>query len=193
MSTTYLILDARSFVVGFAMLSIAATVHGCGRADQAGNSKTEMTHSMQVAERVFGRGSLEAIKNPERVEAVRLKTDVGATEEMDGDLPKLSSLGTPVAVPGPTASRMAARLLARDTYEFDSPKGCVPTYGVRISFIRGADRTDVFFCFECSILAVLQNDKVVGYGDFDPARAELLKDVQQLFPHDTAIQSLSKW
>lgn len=75
------------------------------------------------------------------------------------------------------------------TYRFDSAKGCIPNYGVRVRF-ESVGTIEVNLCFECDVLAVTRDGKVVGGEDFDGGSNELRALVKELFPDDPAIQRL---
>jgi hypothetical protein len=81
-------------------------------------------------------------------------------------------------------------LLDEGSYELEMAKGCEPVFGVGVSFMLGEQVVDILFCFECDILAVYQDGKVVGDEDFDPARTRLVRLVKKFFPDDNVIQQL---
>lgn len=144
-----------------------------------------------VAEKVFGgKSNLEIVQKAEKVETIRLVTDIDRLPEHEKALADYPTVGVPKKVPAEIAARVAATLAAPGSYVWDSPKGCVPIYGVRMSFVRGEDRIDILFCFECDILLVLCNNRLVGSGSFDLAHDSLLKEIKVLFPDDPAIQEL---
>src|SRR4029453_5014346 len=76
------------------------------------------------------------------------------------------------------------------TYRFDSAKGCIPHFGVRVRFESVNGLIEVSLCFECDILVVTRDGKVVGGEDFDGGSNELRALVKELFPDDAEIQSL---
>ncbi len=96
----------------------------------------------------------------------------------------------PINVPDEEVSKLRAVLLDESTYGWDYAKGCIPDYGVRIQFQHKTDNVDILLCFECDILLVYHNGKVVGGEDFDDGRAQFVAIVKTLFPDDQAIQSL---
>ena len=69
-------------------------------------------------------------------------------------------------------------------------KGCEPIFGVRLEFTQGDKAVDLFFCFECDILAVYFGGKPVGSEDFDTMRPQLVEIAQKVFPEDKVIQGL---
>ena len=81
-------------------------------------------------------------------------------------------------------------LLDRESYELEMAKGCEPVFGLGASFARGEQAVDILFCFQCDILAVYQDGRVVGDEDFDPARTRLVTLVKKFFPTDEVIQQL---
>jgi hypothetical protein len=144
-----------------------------------------------TSESVFGsRRSLEIVQRPERVEASRLKADFEEPLETKKDLANYPTIGMAIDVPTDIASRVGAKLSARESYLWNAAKACIPQYGVRMSFFRGNERVDVLFCFECDILVVFHNGRLTGGGSFDYAHNALLDDVKRLFPDDAAIQAL---
>ena len=90
------------------------------------------------------------------------------------------------------ADRLQLRdlLLDKESYELEMAKACEPIFGVGVTFARGEQSVDVLFCFECDILAVYQDGRVVGDEDFDPARTRLVRLMKNFFPADDVIQQL---
>lgn len=76
-------------------------------------------------------------------------------------------------------------------YLWDVAKACgEPDYGIRFEFQHAGDSVDVLICFKCLMLGIYHNGKAVEFEDFDPIRVELTAIAKELFPDDSAIQSL---
>jgi hypothetical protein len=133
---------------------------------------------------------VETLREPDRVEAYRLKPVDFYGELQQSTVADFSIESGPIDVPREIRTRVSTALLADDSYGWDYAKPCVPRYGVRLTFIRGTERVDILFCFECDTLAVFHNDSVSGGEDFDPARPIFVKAVKVLFPQDKVIQKL---
>lgn len=130
--------------------------------------------------------AIETVKNASSVKAFRLRSPSDHHES----LADYTMMGDPVDVPEAAAARLRDLLLDRTAYEWESAKGCIPDYGVRIQFQHEGDEVDVLLCFECAILAVYHNGKIAGGEDFDDISSELAAIVKELFPNDAAIQAL---
>ncbi len=171
------------------LLAIAAGLITPGCAEP--QSKTESA--------LGGKRVLDTIKHADRIEAYRLRpqfVDDSAhlLEEDDRERTKASDyevVGDAVDVPDDIAKRFAAILDAPESYLWDMASGCVPDYGVRLSFVRDSERVDVLFCLECDLLSVFRNDRARGGADFSPAHGRLVAEFKKLFPDDRAIQGLS--
>lgn len=82
----------------------------------------------------------------------------------------------------------------RENVDNSTKKSCAPRYGVRVSFFAGADRVDVYFCFECSIFAVCLNGKPVGGNDFELAYRKLIGLVRKVYPdHEGLAELEARW
>ena len=133
-----------------------------------------------------GSAALEILQNATSVNAFRLAT----SGEYHARISDYEFTDGPVVVPADSIVTLRSTLLDASSYEWDSVKGCIPNYGVRIQFKSGLDEVDVLFCFECDILAVYYNGVMAGGEDFDNARGTFLSVVKELFPDDIAIQQL---
>ena len=72
-----------------------------------------------------------------------------------------------------------------------SAKGCLPTYGVRMTFQKGEDSLHLYFCFECDLITTTDSDeKMIAGGDFDPAHNQLATLVKEVFPDNKKIQNI---
>ena len=160
--------------VRITLLLVVALAAGCG--DPAG----DLTE-------VFGRPqAIDTVKNASSVKASRLRSPSDHHES----LADYATIGDPVDVSEMAASRLRDLLLDRTAYEWDSAKGCIPDYGVRIQFQHEGDEMDVLLCFECDVLAVYHNGQDAGGEDFDDIKSQLAAVVKELFPDDAAIQAL---
>ena len=136
---------------------------------------------------VFGnKQAMATVKNATSVKAYRLSPG----SDFQKSLSDYKIAAGPVDVPDDLAAQLRQILLDATIYRWDEGKMCEPVYGIRIQFSEGDSTVDVLFCFECDILAVYHDGKVVGGEDFDDARSRLVAIVQKLFPDDEAIQSL---
>lgn len=138
---------------------------------------------------VFGSAkAIETVRNATTITAYRIPPE-NRTEE---GLIESAIIGKPVDA-SPVSSQLRDVLLNPHIYGWNSWKGCGPTFGVRIQFATLEDNVDILFCFDCNILSVYQNGKIVawGEGDFDSGREPLVKAVKALFPDDELIQSMT--
>ena len=138
---------------------------------------------------VFGSGGArEVIGKPAKVQAYRLVDD----SFYQPTVKDYKTAAGPIDVSDELAQQTSKLLLDPDSYRFNAAKGCEPIYGVRLSFAKDDQVTDVFFCFDCDILSVYFQGKPVGGEDFDDIRPQLVKIVKQVFPDDEAIQGLKE-
>jgi hypothetical protein len=131
----------------------------------------------------------------EVIDVVRASTDVHAYRlaepgYYEADLVSYDRAGEPVRVAEVDRVMLRDLLLDEGSYELELAKGCEPVFGVGVSFVAREQAVDILFCFECDILAVYQDGKVVGDEDFDPARTRLVRLVKKFFPDDNVIQQL---
>lgn len=141
-------------------------------------------------EQVFGtRTVLNTVRYASEAQVYRLgKIPIDDLDRTPAD--KFPLAAGPIAIDDKTVSRLSRTLTQRATYDWDFDKSCIPAYGVRIRFERALNMVDVYFCFECMILAVFHNGHCVGGGNFDNGNAQLVAIVKRLFPRDRAIQGL---
>jgi hypothetical protein len=132
------------------------------------------------------------VREATRVEAYRVTPPSGSNPMEDYTSPLDYEVVTePVAVPAEMAKEMSQALLSPETYGWDYAKACGwPVYGVKLSFFQGSERVDVYFCFKCSVLAVVRDDRVLGGEDFDNAEQVFVQAVKKLFPDDAEIQNI---
>lgn len=164
-------------VVGIALTALAATygLQGMLPAEAGSSSKLGTLYG--------GPKGFAVLKNPERIEAFRLS-------HVAGEEPVVTA--GPIKVEQPTSQQIVSLLSADKSFDWNLGKGCIPIWGVRLSFYRGTDRLDVLLCFQCDILGVSLNGKELKFEDFDPVHAQLVKIVKVIFPDDPEIQKLSE-
>lgn len=135
-----------------------------------------------------GATGLKAVAHPNRTTASRLVTgDIRSDETRLLD--KYRAAAEPKELPPNLAARISQMLVSPMTYRWGITRACLPSPGVRLSFVRGDERVDVLLCFECDILLVFRNDKYIGQGIFDGASNELVEAMKELFPADPVIQA----
>jgi hypothetical protein len=145
--------------------------------------------------RLFGGGeNMAIVREATRVEAYRLGPPPGGDPPQDYISPLDYEVASgPVAVPAKMARELATTLLSPDTYTWGTAKACgFPVYGVKLSFFRGPERVDVFFCFRCDDLTVTRDGKKLGAGDFSEAKRPFVEAVKALFPDDQEIQQIGR-
>jgi hypothetical protein len=143
--------------------------------------------------RLFGGGeNMAIVREATRVEAYRLGPPPGGDPPRDYISPLDYEVASgPAPVPAELAKEMSQALLSPEAYGWDYAKACGwPVYGVKLSFCQGSERVDVYFCFKCSVLAVVRDDRVLGGEDFDNAEQVFVKAVKKLFPDDAEIQKI---
>ena len=145
----------------------------------------------ELAKDFGGAEGLETLRHPDKVTAVRLELlpAEGPRGRVAADHPPL---GEPVAVPPKVAAEVAKLLTDPASYDWGVASGCLPDYGMRLTFARGADRVDVLVCYGCAVLRAERNGKVTGGGLFGPARAPLARVAKTLFPEGEPVRSLEK-
>ena len=117
--------------------------------------------------------------------AIDARDDVGANAT---DYPVTKDLGT---FPGDQIPPLLSVLLDPTTYEWEYSKGCIVTPGVKLTFQSDGRQVDILFCFECDILSVYRDGKLVSSGNFDFGRRQLVDLLKANFPDDQLIQSLA--
>jgi hypothetical protein len=141
-----------------------------------------------------GAKNLALVRQPEKVVAHRL-ADIPYEEIDEHTMPwDFKPVGEAVEAPPEVAKRVAKALTTRESYRWDDAvKACGwPTYGVRLDFISGKRRIEVYFCFRCGDLAVVENGRRLGGRDFGPSQDQLAREMKAIFPNDEVIQALSE-
>ena len=137
--------------------------------------------------RVFGNAlAIDVVKGVDSAYAYRLE----AGSDYEELLENYRMSAGPFAIAAMEATALRMLLFDEKTYGWDYAKGCMPHYGVRIQFVKDNQRVDVLFCFDCDILTVYYNGKVIGGEDFDDARPRLVELMKKIFPNDDVIQSM---
>jgi hypothetical protein len=151
----------------------------------------------KVAELFGGSDAFAILQQPSKVEAYRLNgirgggslTGYGQSKVLDD----YAVISGPVPVPQELARQLASVLMSYNTYGWNYGKACDPIYGARLGFVdKEGHSVDVVFCFECDILAVYRDGKLVRGKDFDAARPHFVRAMKILFPQDKAMQSLKE-
>ena len=145
--------------------------------------------------RLFGGlENMAIVREATRVEAYRVVPPPGSRPMEDFISPlDFTVASEPTTVPAEMAKELATTLLSPNTYFLGGAKACgYPVYGVKLSFFRGNDRVDVFFCFQCGDLAVTRDEKEFGISDFYPSKRSLVQAVKTLFPDDPEIQAIQE-
>jgi hypothetical protein len=147
--------------------------------------------SEQLAAMFGGEDALETVRHPLRVEAYRLGRPPAEIDNREADPSDYPVVAGPVQLPKSLAEESSRALLSQGTYGWIGVKGCgPPVYGAQMTFLRGPDRIDVFFCFSCNFLLVRRNGRITGGEDFDDSRAVFVRAVKAAFPTDEVIQGL---
>ena len=151
--------------------------------------------SKTVVEKTFGSAeNKKRIESAPRVLAYRLSLpqDPSGKGLLDFRETKNYKVGPSVLVDPKISSQIRKLILDDSIDDPTSSKGCIPNFGVRLSFVDQQKTCDVYFCFECSILMVAEKEKWVGGSDFDSVNGSLAILMKKIFPKDAQIQALNK-
>lgn len=143
--------------------------------------------------RLFGGlENMAIVREATRVEAYRLAPPEGVDPFLVETSPlEYQAVAGPVAVKSDLAEMLQETLLSPQTYRWNAAKACGrPVYGVKLSFFRGSERVDVYFCFKCAVLRVVRDDQLLGGADFDHGERVFVDGVKELFPADAEIQRI---
>jgi hypothetical protein len=113
-----------------------------------------------------------------------------ATDLQDASPADYPVIRGPVILSDAIGANVSDALLSPNSYLWDIAKSCIPTCGVKLSFVRNANRIDVLLCFECDILCISRDGRAIGYANFDNAREMFVRAAKQAFPDDEVIQNL---
>jgi hypothetical protein len=165
----------------------------------------EVAHSENMSKMFGGDEVVETIKEPDRVQAVRIRLlePEEQTDPEEGGFARENyrPLSEPVSVSAENVDLLARWLTSGSSYKWpeegvESAKACEPSYGVILLFERGDWHVDVWLCFECNVFVVYESEHdsatqfFGGGGDFDLIHDELADVMKSLFPDDEAIQQL---
>jgi hypothetical protein len=145
--------------------------------------------------KLFGDRNVETIRSPERVECYRLRPPRTTNEvRKQGSTPLYNLwpvLAGPIIVDTKTAADLSKALLDEKTYcLWDEGKGCIPSPGVMLRFIRDTGSVDIAFCFECDMLFTYQGSEPIYGANFDYSHNSLLTYFVKLFPTDPDLPKL---
>jgi len=147
-------------------------------------------------EKLFGGPeAVRVVRDAKVVEAFRLEDNLMMQDRSTATLADYAIANGPVPVDPASIEVLKDALLDPDTYVWDSAKGCLPNYGVRVRFVGPpADPAprdvDVLFCFSCEMLLIHFDGAWTGGEDFDHSNDRLVGLVKHWFPHDEALKAL---
>jgi hypothetical protein len=142
----------------------------------------------RIAISLGGAEVIEILRHPDKVEAVLLEKPGSFGSGRPADYrERAESANVPLDI-----AKRIADILTTEHRQHTAPKGCQPTYGVRLRYIAGDERVDIYLCFECATLQVLQNDQSVGWMNFDLIWTDIMHDVRRVFPNDPGLAVLEK-
>jgi hypothetical protein len=167
----------RSFLMILALVAVVAV----------GAWQWSAAKSQRVSNLYGGPSAIDTILNATSVQAYRLPSSSYHMEK----LADYTMSAGPIEIPAATVSKLRGVLMNDSVYLWDVAKACgEPDYGVRFQFQKGDDNIDVLICFKCNMLGIYHNGVALGYEDCDDGRSQLIEIAKELFPGDTAIQSL---
>lgn len=134
------------------------------------------------------------MKAAKKVSACRIKKPPEDAVGQDASWDQVLTLykeGEWVELSGSQVEQTREVLNSPRTYGFDVAKECIPNYGVRLRFGDEGEAMDLNLCFECKMLAVVRDGKIVGREeDFDGGASKLTAICKELFPDDPEIQAI---
>lgn len=131
-----------------------------------------------------GDDAYETVKSPDYVEAWLLNTD--PYENIDR---KPTIRAGPKKIISGRAKAFSNVLLDFDSYAWTEMKLCSPDFGLGLRFVRGNDKVEFLFCYNCDILEVAHNGHR-QQENFDFAHNRLVWAAQDAFPWDGALGKL---
>ena len=138
-------------------------------------------------EAVHGRAALELMRQPDRVEAFRLKRKAPASGgPISGVADYIVEVGGSVEVTPESVRELSAILTDDGSYLWGIHKRCFPAPGVKLRFVRGRAYADMYLCFACGILMSGGSMKTENWANFDPVAARLAAVVKRIFPADSS-------
>jgi len=146
----------------------------------------------QLIESLGGAQVAEVIKNSQRTEIALIEPpDDKQSHPANEFVETVKSQEVPTTI---AADLRRILLDPNENLHDETAKGCVPRYGVRVRFVAGQDRVDVYFCFECAIMEFYFNDKPVGGNDFELAYRQLISDIRKIYPaHEGLAKLKARW
>lgn len=130
--------------------------------------------------------SRDVMRSATKVEVHRLDVP----EKRDSNYWSWPTKTGPVALDAATSKRLVDLLLDEKSYEWGSPKACLPEPGVKITMTDGKRKVSILICFDCVDLFIRAPDGKVTVASFVPSFKVLAAIVAPLFPNDPQIQSL---
>ena len=157
------------------------------------SANREKQERAETVSRLYGgEASRLALARASRADAYRLKPLTRAEAPEGGPPSGYPVTAGPIRIPARLAAEIGEALTSTTTHGVEVPRGCFPTYGVRIRFHAGADVVDVLLCFECNMLLVFHNNEKSGGEAFDFIRPILVRASKAIFPDDNQIQELDE-
>jgi hypothetical protein len=156
-----------------------------------------------VVQNIYGPTNIAIIAKPDSVRAWR---SVGSLRDSGHPEDYYEKSGNGVAVSEKRAKELSKLLLRDDSYPPlpvpggppSAEKNCSPLPGVIVTFFKGNQSVNLFFCFDCDILQVnidWKNPHRIprpSITDFDPSASKLARVMKNIFPNDPQIQALTK-
>src|SRR5262249_4775447 len=131
-------------------------------------------------EAFYGSTTLKLLREPDRVEAFRLKENPPPNAYTSPQ--SLIEVEGPIAVDPASARELSRILTDNQSYGWDYYKGCLPEPGVKLRFVRRTAHTDVYFCFRCGTLMGADTSNPWAMANFDPASMKLAAVIKRIFP-----------
>lgn len=175
---------------------MALFVLGCSNESvQTSIPPSDFKPSSQVVELLGGPTSIDIVQNATSVSALRIQPpDDDASEGSIKQLTGYKNLSGPVVVPNQLIVELRKSILDVESYAWNAAKAACgpPNYGVRFQFLRDDEALDILVCFQCDIVGLYHNGKLVADMEFDAMRPQLVKIAKALFPDDAVIQSVQE-
>jgi hypothetical protein len=131
------------------------------------------------------------LRNPDRVEAVLLKTPAAPqTTPAHKYVPSTDAVAVDAVVASHAVELLLDEQLHRVTPE-GVAKSCYPVWGVRLSFWKAKEKVDVYLCFMCEDVAVYWRGKQVPWANVRFVVRSLLDDALKIFPDYPALNQFS--
>ena len=155
-----------------------------------GDHPEDPVHLGRMGKLFGGKGGLDVVEFPERVEAFRLRAPDGAQAQQGYN--RWPTVGPAVRVPSDAAARFSRGLTRESTYpRWEDPKGCDPRPGHMLRFFGDGRSVDVVFCFECKILFTYRGSESIWYANFDGSTKAIATTFLQVYPNDADLKALA--